>query len=182
MGQSVDRVVGLGPARLPRRALGRRALGAAHLAGTRAGLAQSQVTRADVRTAVAAVDQARADVAYYDEQIRQNLALFDRAIAHETAGQGVRVTVLAPGPVRTRFHARMGAEHALYRLFTAPGSVETVARAGYLGFALGLRVVVPGILDPFLALAVRILPHRIVIPIVGLLLRPMGRNASDARR
>jgi uncharacterized protein len=107
---------------------------------------------------------------------------FSEAIAHETAGQGVRVTVLAPGPVRTRFHARMGAEHALYRLFTAPGSVETVARAGYLGFAFGLRVVVPGILDPFLALAVRVLPHRIVIPIVGLLLRPMGRDASDARR
>jgi uncharacterized protein len=107
---------------------------------------------------------------------------FSEAIAHETAGQGVRVTVLAPGPVRTRFHARMGAEHALYRLFTAPGSVETVARAGYLGFSLGLRVVVPGILDPFLALAVRVLPHRILIPIVGLLLKPMGRNASDARR
>ena len=101
---------------------------------------------------------------------------FSEAIAHETAGQGVRVTVLAPGPVRTRFHAKMGAEHALYRLFTAPGSVETAARAGYLAFALGLRVVVPGILDPFLALAVRILPHRIVIPIVGLLLRPMGRG------
>jgi uncharacterized protein len=107
---------------------------------------------------------------------------FSEAIAHETAGQGVRVTVLAPGPVRTRFHARMGAERALYRLFTAPGSVETVARAGYLAFALGLRVVVPGILDPFLALAVRLLPHRIVIPIVGLLLRPMGHDASDARR
>jgi hypothetical protein len=107
---------------------------------------------------------------------------FSEAIAHETAGQGVRVTVLAPGPVRTRFHAKMGAEHALYRLFTAPGSVEAVARTGYLAFALGLRVVVPGILDPFLALAVRILPHRIVIPIVGLLLRPMGRTGSDAGR
>jgi uncharacterized protein len=105
---------------------------------------------------------------------------FSEAIAHETAGQGVRVTVLAPGPVKTRFHARMGAAHALYRLFTTPGSVETVARAGYLAFTLGL--VVPGILDPFLALAVRILPHRIVIPIVGLLLRPMGRGPSDAGR
>jgi short-subunit dehydrogenase len=107
---------------------------------------------------------------------------FSEAIAHETAGEGVRVTVLAPGPVRTRFHAKMGAEHALYRLFTAPGSVETVARAGYLAFALGLRVVVPGILDPFFALALRILPHRIVIPIVGVLLRPMGRGPSDAGR
>ena len=107
---------------------------------------------------------------------------FSEAIAHETAGHGVRVTVLAPGPVRTRFHAKMGAEHALYRLFTAPASVEAVARAGYLAFALGLRVVVPGILDPFLALALRILPHRMVIPIVGVLLRPMGRARTDAGR
>jgi short-subunit dehydrogenase len=107
---------------------------------------------------------------------------FSEAIAHETAGQGVRVTVLAPGPVNTRFHARMGAEHALYRYFVAPGSAEAVARAGYLGFALGLRLVVPGILNPFFALALRILPHRIVIPIVGLLLRPWGRGPSDAGR
>ena len=35
------------------------------------------------------------------------------AIAAETAGEGVRVCALAPGPVNTRFHARMGAEGAL---------------------------------------------------------------------
>jgi short-subunit dehydrogenase len=106
---------------------------------------------------------------------------FSEAIASETAGEGVRVTTLAPGPVNTGFHARMGAEHALYRYLVAPSSADGVARAGYLGFALGLRVVVPGILNPFLALAMRILPHRIVIPIVGVLLKQRGRNASDVR-
>ena len=35
------------------------------------------------------------------------------AIAAETAGEGVRVCALAPGPVNTMFHARMGAENAL---------------------------------------------------------------------
>ena len=107
---------------------------------------------------------------------------FSEAIAAETAGHGVRVTVLAPGPVNTSFHARMGAERALYRYLVAPASPEAVARAGYLAFALGLRVLVPGILNPFFALALRILPHRIVIPIVGLLLRPIGRRGSDAGR
>ncbi len=107
---------------------------------------------------------------------------FSEAIAEETAGHGVRVTVLAPGPVNTSFHARMGAERALYRYLVAPASPEAVARAGYLAFALGLRVLVPGILNPFFALALRILPHRIVIPIVGLLLRPIGRRGSDAGR
>jgi short-subunit dehydrogenase len=106
---------------------------------------------------------------------------FSEAVAAETAGEGVRVCALAPGPVNTRFHARMGAEHALYRYLVAPSSPEGVARAGYVGFALGLRVVVPGLLNPFLALAMRILPHRIVIPIVGLLLKQRGRSASNVR-
>jgi short-subunit dehydrogenase len=99
---------------------------------------------------------------------------FSEAIAAEVAGQGVRVTALAPGPVNTAFHARMGAEHALYRYLVAPSSPDAVARAGYRGFALGLRVVVPGFLNPFLALAMRILPHGIVIPIVSILLKQRG--------
>jgi short-subunit dehydrogenase len=94
------------------------------------------------------------------------------AIAAETAGEGVRVCALAPGPVNTAFHARMGAERALYRAFVPPASAEAVARAGYLGFVLGWRVTIPGVFNPLLALATRILPHRIVIPVVGLLLRP----------
>jgi short-subunit dehydrogenase len=99
---------------------------------------------------------------------------FSEAIAAETAGEGVRVTALAPGPVNTRFHARMGAEKALYRYLVAPSSAESVARAGYLGFALGLRVVVPGLMNPFLAVAMRVMPHRIIVPIVALLLKQRG--------
>ena len=101
---------------------------------------------------------------------------FSEAVAAEVAGEGVRISALAPGPVNTRFHARMGAEQALYRYLVMPSSAEGVARAGYRGFALGWRVIVPGILNPFLALAMRILPHRIVIPIVGVLLKQRGRT------
>jgi short-subunit dehydrogenase len=106
---------------------------------------------------------------------------FSEAIASEIAGEGVHITAIAPGPVNTRFHERMGAEHALYRYLVAPSSADAVARAGYYGFALGLRVVIPGLLNPFLALAMRVLPHRIVIPIVGLLLKQRGSSASDVR-
>lgn len=102
------------------------------------------------------------------------------AIAAETAGEGVRVCVLAPGPVNTRFHARMGAETAFYRTFIVPASARSVARAGYRGFALGLRLVVPGVLGPFAALAVRIMPHRILIPIVGWLLKPREEGSTHA--
>lgn len=96
------------------------------------------------------------------------------AIAAEVSGEGVRVCALAPGPVRTAFHRRMGSEHAGYRYLVPPASPDAVARAGYLGFVLGLRVMVPGLLTPFMALALRILPHRIMIPIIGWLLQPRG--------
>jgi short-subunit dehydrogenase len=94
------------------------------------------------------------------------------AIAAETAGEGIRVCALAPGPVDTAFHERMGAENAFYRSFVPPASARSVARVGYWGYRLGLRVTIPGLMNPFLALAMRVMPHRIVIPIVGWLLKP----------
>jgi short-subunit dehydrogenase len=93
------------------------------------------------------------------------------AIAAETAGEGVRVCVLAPGPVKTAWHDRAGAGAAFYR-YLMPQSAASVARAGHLGYVLGLRVVVPGLLSPFLALALRIMPHTLTVPIVRWLLKP----------
>jgi short-subunit dehydrogenase len=97
------------------------------------------------------------------------------AIAAETAGEGVRVCALAPGPVNTRWHEKAGAQSAFYRSFVPPASARSVAWAGYLGYMLGLRVTIPGLVNPFMALAMRIMPHRIVIPIIGVLLRPRGK-------
>jgi uncharacterized protein len=96
------------------------------------------------------------------------------AVAAETAGEGVRISALAPGPVNTNFHRHMGSERSFYRYVVPPASAESVAAAGYRGFAFGWRVIVPGILNPALALAMRIMPHRIVIPIIGRLLKRRG--------
>lgn len=93
------------------------------------------------------------------------------ATAAEMAGLGVRICALAPGPVNTRWHEKAGAENSFYRRFLPPSSAQAVARAGYRGYRLGWRVTVPGLVNPFLALAMRVLPHRIVIPIVGVLLQ-----------
>jgi short-subunit dehydrogenase len=103
------------------------------------------------------------------------------AVAAETAGEGVRISALAPGPVNTGFHRKMGSERAFYRYLVVPASAEGVAAAGYRGFAFGWRVIVPGILNPFMALAMRVMPHRIVIPIIGWLLKPRGAQGNDAR-
>jgi short-subunit dehydrogenase len=94
------------------------------------------------------------------------------AIAAETAGEGVRVCALAPGPVRTAWHDRAGAGNAVYR-YLLPASAEAVARAGFVGYLLGLRVILPGLLSPILAFFLRALPHRMTTPLVGWLLRPL---------
>jgi hypothetical protein len=76
----------------------------------------------------------------------------------------------------------MGARHAAYQYLIWRTSAESVAYAGYGGFMLGWRVVVPGILPPVMALALRAVPHRIMIPIVGWLLRPRRAEAGNAGR
>ena len=93
------------------------------------------------------------------------------AIGAETVGEGVRLCALAPGPVRTAWHDRAHAGAAFYR-YLLPQSAASVARAGHLGYTLGLRVVVPGLLSPFLALVLRIMPHTLTVPIVRWLLKP----------
>jgi short-subunit dehydrogenase len=101
------------------------------------------------------------------------------AIAAETAGEGVRACALAPGPVNTAWHDRAGAGNALYR-YLLSASAASVARAGYLGYLLGLRVVVPGLINPFLALALKLIPHRLMVPIIAWLLEPRPTRPNDA--
>jgi hypothetical protein len=93
------------------------------------------------------------------------------AIAWEVRGRGVTVTAVSPGPVATKFHARMGAEQSKYLRFLGTVSPERVARAGYLGHRLGLTTVYPRLLDWPTALALRLTPHIIMVPIVSWLLR-----------
>jgi hypothetical protein len=104
------------------------------------------------------------------------------AVGYETAGAGVRLTALAPGPVDTGFHAAMGAEHAFYRQLIFPLSPEGTARAAYRGYVLGCHLVVPGLMNKALAVALRILPHTLLLPLVGWLLRPRAERSWDETR
>ena len=94
------------------------------------------------------------------------------ALASELSGSGVHVMAVAPGPVATRIHATMRAERAPYRLLLPAMSPEAVANATYLGWRLGRRGVVPGLHYQARALALRVLPHRLTVPLIGLLLKP----------
>jgi short-subunit dehydrogenase len=93
------------------------------------------------------------------------------ALAAEVAGQGVRVSALLPGPVDTRFHKDMGAEGTLYRLLLPSMTPERVARGAYLGFRLRQQVIVPGLVNKVLYLALRFLPRFVTVPFVALLLK-----------
>jgi uncharacterized protein len=101
---------------------------------------------------------------------------FSEAVAAEVAADGVRVCAVAPGPINTAFHERMGAETAWYRRLVPPLRPETVAWWTDRGFALGARVIVPGLINMLMSLALRLVPHRILVPIVGWLLRPGMRE------
>jgi uncharacterized protein len=100
------------------------------------------------------------------------------AIAWETRGLGVRVAALVPGPVRTRFHARMGTESAWYRRLILAAHADSVAWTALLGFRWGRTVIAPGLLTLVAALAMRLTPHPFLLPIVGWLLKPR-RDSRD---
>lgn len=96
----------------------------------------------------------------------------NNAVAHEISGRGVRLSVLAPGPVDTTFHAAMGADWSLYRWIIPSVSAAMAARAGYQGVLYGQRLIAPGLVGRLLALGVQGLPPALMLPIIGVFLAP----------
>lgn len=92
------------------------------------------------------------------------------ALAQEVAGTNVRVAVVAPGPLATRFHARMGSQHDYYLRFQGVMGVEPVARSAYAGFMRGRRVIVPGVVNWVSAQFLRLAPHTLLVPFAAWLL------------
>jgi uncharacterized protein len=99
---------------------------------------------------------------------------FSEALANETAGTGVTVTALCPGPTITDFQARAGL--AMTRLFKSPLTMDaaSVARAGYDGMMLGKRIVVPGATNRTFVQALRVTPRRLATAI--------SRKIQDSKR
>ena len=102
------------------------------------------------------------------------------ALAAELTGTGVRMSVLAPGPVDTGFHAAMGSGRSLYRVLLPSMSPQRAASAAVAGFMWRRTVIVPGIFNILLSGVVSILPHVLTVPFVGLLLARRA-EANDAQ-
>jgi len=91
------------------------------------------------------------------------------ALTEETAGTGVTVTCLCPGPTRTGFQDRAHLHQArLFRVTSVMSSAE-VARAGYDGMMAGKPLVIPGVGNKVGAQAVRFLPRLVAGRIAGTL-------------
>jgi uncharacterized protein len=88
------------------------------------------------------------------------------ALAEETAGSGVTVTCLCPGPTRTGFQARAGMQTV--RLFRVLGVMQSadVARAGYAGMMAGRRLVIPGLMNRIGVHSIRVTPRAVVAKII----------------
>jgi uncharacterized protein len=88
---------------------------------------------------------------------------FSQALAEELHGSGVTVTCLAPGATATGFAERANARRTLTFTLLPVAEAETVARAGYDAMMRGEDLVIPGLWNKLVALAVRLTPRRLLI-------------------
>lgn len=112
--------------------------------------------------------------AYYAS--KAYLIALSEAVADETRGQGVRICVLAPGPIDTGFHATMGGQSAPYVMAAGLMSPDYVARRAVRGYRWGCKLVVPGLHYRLLALVIRVMPHPILLPMTRWLLERRGSH------
>ena len=98
---------------------------------------------------------------------------FTEAIAAETAGTGVRILALCPGPVRTEFQAVARNETALMPSF-AYLDADTVVRQALDAVARGRRIRINGVMNTAGAFAVRLLPRTLISTIAGRIYRNAG--------
>jgi len=91
------------------------------------------------------------------------------ALAEETAGSGVTVTCLCPGPTSTGFQSRAHVDKSRLFNLTRVARSADVAQAGYDGMLAGRRLVVPGLMNKITAQSIRISPRASVLKIVRFL-------------
>jgi short-subunit dehydrogenase len=88
---------------------------------------------------------------------------FSEALTFETAGTGVTVTCLAPGPTRSEFAVAAGMSAEGHFTVGSVADARPVAEAGVRAMRRGKRMVVTGLRNRLLLFAERFLPRGLVI-------------------
>jgi uncharacterized protein len=113
---------------------------------------------------------------------------FSKAVAYEAMGTGVTVSVIAPGAVTTRLHAKAGSQNSYYVSFFPLMTPQQVARAAFRGFRRGHSLIVPGLFNQLAVSAMRFVPDFLLVPVMGLFFRvrdeagnplPPGSSAKE---
>jgi len=91
---------------------------------------------------------------------------FTEALRQELKPQGVRVTVLCPGPVPTEFQVRAGFEPG-YDSAILNVSPADVAKQGYRGLMANRRAVLPGLGIKMVPPLLRLFPRSFILAAVG---------------
>ena len=95
---------------------------------------------------------------------------YTQSLGGELRGTGVTATTLCPGPVDTGFGERAGftKEDAAAALPAVMWETpEAVARAGIDGLAVGRAVVIPGLANRAGATLGRLVPNRVLVPLLA---------------
>jgi short-subunit dehydrogenase len=92
---------------------------------------------------------------------------FSKALAYETMGTGIRVSVVAPGVVATKLHAKAGTQNSRYLYLFPNTPPEKVARIAYSRFKRGWSVIVPGWANWLSTIAIRFVPDFLLVPLMG---------------
>lgn len=91
---------------------------------------------------------------------------FSEAMRRELAPQGVRVTVVCPGPVLTEFQTRAGFTPGFDSAILNVSPAE-VARQGYEGLMANKRAVLPGMLIKLVPFLLRFFPRSFIVAAAG---------------
>jgi len=84
-----------------------------------------------------------------------------QALQVEGKAQGIGVTVLCPGPVKTDFHERAGTHRSKFINRFMISALE-VAEAGIKGLFSNTPIVIPGFTNKILVFSLRFLPREMV--------------------
>jgi short-subunit dehydrogenase len=90
-----------------------------------------------------------------------------RALAVELRGRGVRICALCPGPTATGFGERAGYGGVRPPSLVRSPDADSVARIGLEGYRRGRVVVVPGAVNKLVVGLLRMLPQRLVLPLLA---------------